>query len=372
MKNIVDIIPGKYDMISGSAVGALLQGKGVMKNVNILILGEQHDRNIPCFEPCTDEYKCVETIDIPEVLKKHLPRKTIDLYVELGYHGKNKFSEDFGHYKQTRMNDFGEKYSKNNDKDKKGKKKDRIRVHYVDIRNIPVKDEIFLYKISFGDDILASIHSYNIDAINDNDKKLLKESLLEIKRILNEDFKTIVGILSSSESIEYKTKIKRQRKRALLTNKKTKDIINSIDNYFEQINKILLPNTKRHITWMRKVLKNISSDQTLIEIQNTIIRDRNKYTYIPEYYTSFLNMFANYMDRYTIYRMLRVFDKKEQTTIMFYGGAYHSTNIYNCFMNTGMFNVVFNESINEYENYMYTIREEPILQEEDCIRIKKL
>jgi hypothetical protein len=362
MKNIVDIIPGKYDMISGSAVGALLQGTGIMKNVNVLILGERHSRNIPCFEPCTDKYKCVETIEIPNVLVKHLPRRIIDLYVELEYYGKNKTKNDFS-YTKSRMNDYGKLNKKGNS---------RMRVHYVDIRNINIKNKVSILKISWGIDAMMHVAINDISEYDEEESLYFKNSILKFKEILDKKFKLIIDIFDSDKSIEYRTKIKRQRDRALLSNKKINHIIDKIDNYFRNANEKLIPGAKKYIAWVRSLLKNVTNDQTLQEIKDKIIYNESRYTNMSDYETDFEGFNANYMDRYTIYRMFRVFDNKEQRSIVFYGGAYHSTDIYNCLMSTGVFKIVFNRGIKDNDEYQYDKYDSKNIPEDDCIRIKKL
>jgi hypothetical protein len=53
-----------------------------------------------------------------------------------------------------------------------------------------------------------------------------------------------------------------------------------------------------------------------------------------------VHIISAYMDMYTIYRMLRIFDGKQQKNIIFYGGSFHTIDIYEALLETEMFKVI--------------------------------
>lgn len=57
-------------------------------------------------------------------------------------------------------------------------------------------------------------------------------------------------------------------------------------------------------------------------------------------FINILTILAAYMDKYTIYRMMRKFNNKKQKNILFFGGNAHTTNIFKVFRKTGYFDII--------------------------------
>jgi hypothetical protein len=374
---ISNLFPHAIDTISGIDTIYLLQGDKIFADKEILLMGEYHTS----FNPCKKCYNnCLEVIDIVNYIlhctnhKKRKHSNIIDFYIEKPYspNEKNKFASGILFGRISRIEKLYDLYK--HLLDEKYPNIEKLRMHAVDIRrpsnnnnNLLLEAFGILYVLSFM--ILGYDYNNIITNFLKPDKKLkidytnnvkffeyYKETIIYVHDYLDKPDNQIYikKILSGHDDILNIFKIIKQREKAMKDN----DLNNvHINKFFNNLQKNILQwfinddIAYKHLMDFKNIVKSIkhidNTQDFITEFLNILSKDKTYIVNNPDITHPtiiILNTLCNYMDTYTIYRMLRKFDNKEQNIIVFYGGSLHSKNIYKTLINTGYFKLIVKQN----------------------------
>lgn len=354
--NLSKLFPDIIDTISGADSIYLLKGKYIFNNKEILLLGEYHDLLDPC-KYCNA--KCIEVINIVTYAMYTLEPNLLDFYIESPYNPNivNKFAYTVKFPHLSRLEKLHRLYK--HLLDTKYPVVENLRMHAVDIRHSAFNKQenkilniyASLYLFTFNtmqyglNDILTKgIKTY------DNNKKLfdmVAYNLKDFYKIISDTNNMLIikDIVNGNDKLNKLFKITKQKDKLLKNygdniidflnnlNKQIKGNFSAADkvyNYILYIKSILnsINNIENNKKYMKKFMTMILNDKELY--------DRN----INHPLSLFMDTISYYMDHYTIYRMLRKFDNKEQKNILFYGGSFHSNNICRLLLKTNYFKLI--------------------------------
>jgi hypothetical protein len=368
------LFPQLIDTISGVASIYLLKGRNIFEKKEIMLLGEYHDIVEPC-KRC--EKNCIEIIDLLTYVMYSVHPRKLDFYIESSYNPNaiDKF-KDVGSFPiQSRITKLHNayKYLLHG----KYPVTENLRMHAVDIRLSYADNEGFyndeylsaygnLYIFGFNDmtyslsnamtNMLKPNRKFKIDYDNNiNFFKNYENSLRESYKFLSDDKNqsSIKKILKGDDNILDVFKISKQKDRFL------ENYGDDINDFAKELDKQMKNNFKNndivydYLMYMKNELKSIDHiEDTKIYMKkflNKVNDDKRMFAIYRDAshpFNLFMDTLSTYMDLYTIYRMLRKFDNKEQKNIIFYGGAFHSNNIYKILSKTGYFKLIVEKDIN--------------------------
>jgi superfamily II DNA or RNA helicase len=376
--NIRNLFPKYIKRISGADTCYLLSGLKIFNNISVLLLGEYHDRYNPC-KSCKSN--CIELIDIISYCAFCIHPNMLDFYIESGYNpyekGTYKFSNPFIGSK-SRSNIFYDTYR--HLINKRFPLTENIRMHSVDIRATIKEDDnlsiCFSKLIGFLSYIIG--YEYNIieknmlkpDGSNqvdyNNNKKFLDsfvDNILDMYEYFsdNDNLNLLNKIFSFDVDLLYLFKIKKQIKQLKLSYSNNYTDIKIFIKYVKEIikKKYIIKDPQVYVNVIKKIIDMINKYKNY-KINVFIDKFMNKLNKIigQNMYDEMSDIIATYVDIYCIFRMLRIFDKKKQTNLIFYGGKFHSDDIADILINSGFFTKVV-----DYEN---------IGIESDCIDISSV
>jgi hypothetical protein len=184
--------------------------------------------------------------------------------------------------------------------------------------------------------------------LSDNENKIIIKNILqgrdEIKDLLkitkqkNMFLKSYKNDENYQDVLDFNSKLEDQLENNFSNNQEVYDYLMYLNNFLESIDYVDNPNK-----YVKKFLNEIIENKKLYYFDNINPHDHPL--------TLFIDSLAVYMDHYTIYRMLRKFDGKEQENIIFYGGSFHSKNIYNILKNTNYFDILIKQKNNNDYNH---------------------
>lgn len=367
---ISNLFPKIIDTISGADKVFLLKGRGILRDVEILLLGEYHN----LYDPCSRcDKNCLEVLDLVTYITYSLSPNMTDFYIENPYNilsKKDKFAFNVSFPNESRINKLHDIYK--HLLENKYPITENLRMHAVDIRHTMsttenpdnlIADFNELYNLTFSvlgyslDRIMPYIKMKNEKVTIDyrNNKELFDINKKEIEYIYDflsdkyDSYDNIKKILSGDDDIMSKFKILKQKTK-LSDNYDNNDEINTfikqLDKYF---NKKFYNNTDEifdYLMYFFKFLKSINhindTQEYMEEYLHGLYSDKNLFDIKggPHPSKKLFDVICVYMDMYTIYRMLRIFDGKQQKNIIFYGGSFHTIDIYEALLETEMFKVI--------------------------------
>jgi hypothetical protein len=194
-----------------------------------------------------------------------------------------------------------------------------------------------------------------IDRDNNNSKDI-QQDLMDIYKFLSDNNyqKNIKLILKGTDEVKDIFKINKQKHKFIESyenDENYNDIIDFAHKLEDQLrnnfnNSEIIYEYLMDIKEILKSIEHIDNSNKYVKLFLTeIINNKN----LQRPLNLFNDCLAGYMDHYTIYRMLRKFDNLEQKNIIFYGGAFHSNNIYKILKNTEYFDVLIKRKTNDYD-----------------------
>jgi superfamily II DNA or RNA helicase len=360
--NIIEIFEKNINTISGSSSMFIVKGinNTIFNDKNILLLGEHHDSNVEC-KKCNET--CIEVSNIVAYLIYSLYPKYVDFYCEIAYYPgekkqKNKFERESYTDSISRINILHNKYSHLLRSSKNKNFTERLRLHASDTREIYIKNN---NEISGAILIYTTlwklwkfiVHFEYIMTDKNNNINYIHKKLEEYEKIINNpENKTIILEIITGANTELNNIFKITKQLENIKNNVDEKFLIAINDsiakhYYNTTEKIL--DIIFSITDIIKYYINKYADdkyKCVNKIYNKILNQK----YMENNFTEFHNLsniFASYMDIYTIYRMLRKFNDENQNNIIFYGGDKHARNIYKIFIKTGYFTSVASK-INEH------------------------
>lgn len=373
-EHISELFPKLIDTVSGARRIMLVKGRHEFKDIEMLLLGEHHAENKNC-KRC--EKNCLEITDVVSYIMYSIAPRKLDFYLETKYNPYGKTDiEKFRDGKSSseiiisRIDKFYETYIHLLRTKYQGT--ENLRLHSGDVRNIFVNDEENKIYTSMGKsfyiattmtymllghdlDIMMSkyINKYNEIRYSDN-KEFFDAYIRELeffRQVMKEHRDIIRDVFTGQQNIMEFTKIEVQKQKLLKSWDNAdviKDYVKSIEKYHEKIfsdgtealefydNMTQLLDDIDHIKdkerYMNKFLHSLFNDRKLSEFgvkQNDIAG----------------GILQIYMDLYILFRMLRKFDGKIQDNIVFFGGYFHTKNIADALLNTGMFKLIVKQNI---------------------------
>ena len=352
---IADLFPKVIDKISGTSAIYLIKGIKIFEGINILLLGEHHDRNNGC-KKCGEN--CVDMMNLMTYITYNLRPNILDAYLEIPYtpsdktmfalvgtkglvlngdesrlgHIFNQFKYLLLHNTQTTIN---------------------MRLHIVDVRrdisltpnehhNAQILLDMFTDLMLYRSSDMSRMTQEQIDTVAENLR--LIQGMLEDEKVLA----AVRGLLTyTNDKLLQIVKINKQKEQ-LIKSYETIDserIHKAIDRIQQTVKESFSIGEKEYeyLLKVRKLFKH-----------NTY-RDSNNYLYFflkkmedrgydnRDDDSPLLNLVvlhSVYMDAYAVYRMLRIFDDKKQANCMFYGGEAHTKNIRKLLLSTKYFKLI--------------------------------
>lgn len=377
VKHLSSLFPNLINIISGVSNVFLLKSTKLFDNKEILLLGENHSVVEPC-KFCGNN--CIEILDLLTYVSYALSPLTLNFYFEHWYKPYDQ-QEKFGvildfDKSASRLEKFYKYYK--HLLDSKYPATENIKLHAVDVRSYDLTNKnklIYTFAnltnisyIFFGyvaHDIFTDMLKPTDETSLIYDKNKTKFIELENKarhiyKFLNEniDSKEINDILSGNENIFDLLKLTKQKKKFIESNSKLNDsnsnnLINEFVTQVDEHVKNYFINHKDDIHNFLKLIHNKLQSIDHIDNNKEYVRKlvnkliKHKHSYEQQIFKEneyFMNLMSLYMDYYTIFRMLRKFDDKEQNNVIFYGGFYHSSNIYKILKSTNFFEIIISKN----------------------------
>jgi superfamily II DNA or RNA helicase len=358
-----NLFPQVIDIVSGIKGLYLLKGKHFFKNIEFLLMGEHHYEEYPCYE-CNKN--CLEILDLITYVMYSLKPNIIDFYNEIEYSYLNKKNKTKLRSEKdiSKMRKLYDNY--NHLINSKNINTENLRMHLSDIRVKESNENIYLDLFSLINHLYLVILEDDVNLFEENNNKYIDDyfddNYLKNKQnyeyqydflkhfysmMKDDNNKKIMKDIVNGNCIELENKLKitKQQKEFLKSYENDKNY-EEIENIHNNINNQFKSGFKKNSNEINIFLSNY------IDVLEDIdyIDDVKKYIYkyfkkTQNLYYSFdilifFESFSYYMDKYTIFRMLRKFNDKKQNNIIFYGGYAHTLNIKKILLNTDFFKVI--------------------------------
>lgn len=370
-QKISEIFPYTIDTVSGVGAIYLVQGKGIFSDIEILLMGETHTLLNPCY---TCDKNCIYVLDVVTYIGHCIRPDIIDFYIERHYNPgvKSKFPNSRDFDKKSRIDKLYDSYR--HLLNEKYPLVEQLRMHAVDIRYSAMLDQSndeqhrafqvisMLSSTILGynwNDIMTNMLKPDIKIKIDykNHKAFIDNYKLFIDIIYDylsepENHKYIKDVLRGDPIIFNKFKITKQKVKFLAS------YDNSIDDFAEKLENEMMDIYKHHkliFDHLMYIKDKIGAVNHIRDTEKFINKFLRSISYDPKIYAKdpydknhpeliLLYIIGHYMDIYTLYRMLRKFDNKNQNNIIFYGGSAHAENMCKILVNTGYFKLIVKQN----------------------------
>jgi len=372
VNEISELFPNVINTISGTSVLYLLKGKQIFDKINILLLGELHNRYKECF---ICDRKCIEITNLLTYIMHNIRPNILDFYIEMPYtpskkstmhqlaistekqyDGISRIGEIFDTFKFLLVHHLPNTVN--------------MRLHNVDVRMDILSDiettpdHIALTFIYLFTDLMNYEYLDTRQASTDEITMFssqLDDLLDMLKR--REVLDAVKGLLTfTSKTLQQQLKISKQKEKFMEDYEKdNKNIVNEI---IKKINKFISDKfsigekTFEYLLKVRDVLEETTHHDPRKRVRHFFRKMKHNNFNDRAEESNLWNIMlltATYMDLYTFFRMLRKFDDKKQMNIVFYGGERHTKSILELFVNTGYFSLTARRSIDDLGNDCATI-----------------